>query len=76
VTFSLIGCHDELIGVRVTIYNPDLWVEKGVLLILEGDFYKNKIIAPVAIKKKKYMAMDKLYLITSNETQLNSILED
>jgi hypothetical protein len=24
VTFSLIGCHDELIGVRVTIFNPDL----------------------------------------------------
>jgi hypothetical protein len=47
-----------------------------VLLVLEGDFYKNKIIAPVAIKKKKYMAMDKLYLITSNETQLNSLLED
>jgi hypothetical protein len=76
VTLSLIGCHDELIGVRATIFNPELCIEKGVLLILEGDFYKNKIIAPVAIKKKKYMAMDKLYLITSNDTQLNNILED
>jgi len=41
LTVSLIGCKDSLIGIKAVIYNPEFCVEKGVLLILEGEFYKN-----------------------------------
>ena len=73
---SLIGCKDSLIGIKAVIYNPEYCVEKGVLLILEGEFYKDSNSAPLAIKKKKYQAMDKLFLYTTNETRLENILED